>query len=82
MFSAMNEITLALLNQNEKATIVALHGGCGFQHRLRSVGLKEGKTLRVVAKHHFSGPLVVEVERRHITIGRGMAQKITVARGP
>jgi len=78
----MNETTLALLNQGDKATVVALQGGCSLQHRVRSVGLKEGKLLRVVARHHFSGPLVVEVERHHITIGRGMAQKIIVARVP
>jgi ferrous iron transport protein A len=76
----MNETTLASLNQGDKATVVALQGGCGFQHRVRSVGLKEGKLLRVVARHHFAGPLVVEVERRHISIGRGMAQKIIVTR--
>jgi ferrous iron transport protein A len=76
----MNETKLALLNQGDKATVVALQGGCGFQHRVRSVGLKEGKLLRVVARHHFAGPLVVEVERRHISIGRGMAQKIIVTR--
>lgn len=79
---AMNEQPLALLKQGDTATVIALHGGCGFQHRLRCVGLKEGKILRVVAKHHFAGPLVLEVERRHITIGRGMAHKIIVERGP
>ncbi|MDD5678038.1 MAG: FeoA family protein [Kiritimatiellae bacterium] len=78
----MNETTLALLKQGDKATVVALQGGGGFQHRVRSVGLKEGKLLRVVARHHFSGPLVVEIERRHITIGRGMARKIVVAQVP
>jgi len=77
----MNTIFLVELQQGEEATIVALHGGCGFQHRLRSVGLKEGKTLRMVARHPLAGPLVVEVEGRQITIGRGMVQKITVTRG-
>ncbi|MFH1476527.1 MAG: FeoA family protein [Verrucomicrobiota bacterium] len=78
----MHETTLALLKPDEKATVAALHGGDAFQHRLRSVGLKEGKLLRVVASHHFAGPLVVEIERRHITIGRGMARKIVVTRAP
>lgn len=78
----MNETMLASLKQGEKAMIAALHGGGSFEHRLRSMGLKEGKLLRVVAKHHFAGPLVVEVERRHITIGRGMARKIVVTRLP
>ena len=78
----MNETTLALLKQDAKATVTILHGGGAFQHRLRSMGLKEGKLLRVVARHHLSGPLVVEIERRQITIGRGMAQKIGVVRVP
>jgi ferrous iron transport protein A len=78
----MNEKTLSQLKQGDTATIIALHGGCAFQHRLRSVGLKEGKLLRVVAKHHFAGPVVVEIERRQITIGRGMAHKIVVERKP
>ena len=78
----MNDETLAQLKPGEQAAIISLQGGGGMQHRLRSVGVKEGKLLRVVARHHFSGPLVVEVERHHITIGRGMAQKIVVARVP
>ena len=78
----MNEKLLTMLKQGDIATVATWHGGCGLQHRLRSIGVKEGKTLRVVAKHHFAGPLVVEVERRHITIGRGMAHKIVVTRTP
>ena len=70
---------LAFLNQDDRATVIALQGGSGFQHRVRSLGLQEGKLLRVVAKHHFAGPMVVELNRRHITIGRGMARKIIVA---
>ena len=76
----MHETTLAVLKQNEAATVAALHGGSAFQHRLRSMGLKEGKVLHVVAKHPLSGPMVVEIERRQITIGRGMAHKIAVMR--
>lgn len=78
----MSETTLAQLQVDEQATVAALQGGGGLQHRLRSVGVKEGKGLRVVAKHHFDGPLVVEIDRRHITLGRGMAQKILVTRAP
>ena len=80
IFCVMNETILSLLKSGEKATVAALHGGGAFQHRLRSVGLKEGKLLRVVAKHHFAGPMVVEIEQRQITIGRGMARKVAVVR--
>jgi len=75
----MNERSLTLLKEGDAATVLALHGGCGFQRRLHAVGIREGKTLRMVARHPFSGPLVVEVDGRQITLGRGMAQRIAVA---
>ena len=75
----MSERSLTQLKQDDVATVTAFHGGCAFQQRLRSVGIKEGKTVRVVACHPFSGPLVVEVDGKQITLGRGMAQRIAVA---
>ena len=76
----MNGKPVTQLRQGELATVVSLNGGCEFQRKLRSVGIKEGKTVRMVASHPFSGPLVVEVDGRQITLGRGMAQRIAVAR--
>ena len=75
----MSERPLTELKQGDTATVVALLGGHGFQRRLRSVGIKESKTLRMVAIHPFFGPLVVEVDGKQITLGRGMAQRIAVA---
>ena len=73
-------IPLSFLKQGEKAVVMTLAGGCGFERRLRSMGIKEGKVICLDAKHHFSGPLVVDVNGRQITIGRGMAARITVQR--
>ena len=78
----MNEILISQLVPGEIATIAALHCGSGFKNSLRSVGVTEGKKVRMVAKHPFSGPLVLEVERRQVTIGRGMSQKIKVVKIP
>ncbi len=75
----MNEKSVIQLQQGELATVVALHGGHVFQQRLRSAGIKEGKTVRIVASYPFSGPLVVEIDGRQITLGKGMAQRIIVA---
>jgi len=47
---------------------------------LRSVGLKEGKKIRVVAVHPFGGPVVAETDGRQVTIGRKMAQRVTVSK--
>ena len=74
----MADKLLTVLKEGETATVGGLIGGSAFQQRLRSVGIKEGKALRMVASHPFSGPLVVEVDGRQITVGRGMAQRITV----
>jgi ferrous iron transport protein A len=74
------EIPVTQLPAGSSATIVALHGGSGFQRRLRSVGIREGKTLRMVASHPFAGPLVIEVDRKQITLGRGMAQRVAVVK--
>jgi len=76
----MNEVLISQLAPGETATIATLHGGCIFQNRLRGFGITEGKKVRMVAKHPLSGPLVLEVEHRQVTIGRGMAQKIKVMR--
>ena len=77
--AAMADKLLTILKEGETATVGGLLGGSSFQQRLRSVGIKEGKTIRIVASHPFSGPLVVEVDGRQITLGRGMAQRISVA---
>lgn len=56
--------------------IVALAGGKGMSGRLRSMGIREGKDIEIVTKHPMKGPLVVRIEGRSVTIGRGIASKI------
>jgi len=38
----------------------------------------EGKIVKVVTRHPFGGPLVLEVDGNKTTIGRGMARRIIV----
>jgi ferrous iron transport protein A len=76
----MDKNLISHLQEGETATIATLHGGCIFQNRLRGFGITEGKKVRMVARHPLSGPLVLEVEHRQVTIGRGMTQKIKVTR--
>ncbi len=66
------------LDEGQEAVIIELQGGTEFQRKLRSLGIREGKRLVVRAKHLFGGPLVVEVDRRQTTVGRGMAERIMV----
>lgn len=69
---------ITVVKQQESATIVGLTGGYGFQTRLRTMGIREGKTVRVVTRHPFGGPLVIEIDGRNTTIGRRMAERIIV----
>lgn len=69
---------LSDLQKGEKAKIVRLDGGYGFQRKLRIIGIKEGKIILILATQPFGGPIVVEVERRGTVIGRKMAQRIFV----
>jgi ferrous iron transport protein A len=71
------ETPITCLEQGTEATVVRfIDQGTSFQRRLRTLGIREGKSLKIVAIHPFAGPLVVEVDGREITVGRGIAQRI------
>ena len=72
------EIPLTHLKAGQKAKILRLEGGPGFQRNIRSRGLREGKVLEVVTKHPIGGPIVIEIDGRETAIGRGMAMRIIV----
>ena len=72
------EKLLTELNPGEGGTVVAVQGGRGLQARLRSLGLVEGQTIRKLSAMAWGGPVVVEVKRTQVAIGRGMAAKILV----
>jgi ferrous iron transport protein A len=75
------EKLLTELSPGERGTVVAVHGGRGIQARLRSLGLVEGQTLRKLSALAWGGPVVVEVKRTQVAIGRGMAARILVRCG-
>ncbi len=69
---------LLQLKKNAQATIISLMGGRYFQTKLRTMGIREGKMVKLVATHPFGGPVVIEVSGRKTTIGRKMAERIIV----
>jgi ferrous iron transport protein A len=72
------EIPLIQLKTGQRAKILRLEGGPGFQRNVRSRGIREGKALEVVTKHPIGGPIVIEIDGRETAIGRGMAMRIIV----
>jgi ferrous iron transport protein A len=76
----MSEKTIPLTNLpvNKKGKIIGVDGGQGFQRRLRVMGIKEGQIIKIVTKQPFRGPITIAVFGCQMTLGRGMANKITV----
>jgi len=73
------ETSITSLEVGVEAQVTALLGqGCSFQRKLRTMGIREGKRLKVVAIYPFAGPLVLDIDGRQITLGRGIAQRIMV----
>ena len=72
------EISLSMLGMGKIAKIKYLLGGMGLQRKIRSLGIRIGKKVRVVSSQPFRGPIVIEVDGMRIAIGRGMANQIIV----
>ena len=75
----MEKITvLSQLVEKQRARILNINGGFGFQRRLRVMGVREGQILKVISRQPFRGPFTISIGGTNITIGRGMAHKIAV----
>jgi len=72
------DVPLLELDTGRVAMIKQVEGGYGFEKRLTSLGIRVGQTVRRVGSGPFNGPIVVEVDRARVAIGKGMAIKIFV----
>ena len=70
----------SLIEVPEGKTVVVkkIEGGHGFVRKLNSMGIREGKTIRLITLEPFRGPLVIQVGQSTLALGRGMARKIWV----
>ena len=71
-------VPLTELTGGLEGRIVELKGGFGFQRKVRVMGFREGKKVRVISVQPAGGPLTIEIGGSRITIGRGMAERIFV----
>lgn len=70
--------TLLDIPKGKKVKIHTIQRGHGFQKKLQAMGIREGQTVTIISKQPFRGPLTIMVGSSQMTLGRGMAQKITV----
>jgi ferrous iron transport protein A len=71
-------MSLAEMKVGKKAEIKAIEGGMSLQMRLSPLNIRIGKRIRKIASQPFRGPVVIEVDGRRITLGRGMSMKVMV----
>ncbi|MEA2054355.1 MAG: FeoA family protein [Candidatus Thermoplasmatota archaeon] len=69
---------MATLQPGKKAVISGMKGGTGFKINLRTRGIREGKIVEVVTAHPLRAPIVIRIDGKGTSIGRGMASKIFV----
>jgi len=70
--------SISSLKNGQSAVILRLEGGAHFRKKMGDMGIREHKTIRLVAIHPFHGPVVVEVDGRETTLGRKMAENIII----
>ena len=71
-------LTLSELPYGALARIISVEGGYGLVQKLSLMGLSEGKIVQVISS--TSGPVIIEIERNVVALGRGMAKRIMVMR--
>jgi len=69
---------LAHLKPHKKAKVISIGGGRCFQRKLCTMGIREGQIIEIVSKQPLMGPITISFGNCNITIGRGMAHRITV----
>jgi ferrous iron transport protein A len=63
---------------NVALEIKSFTGEVGWEKRFEAMGIRKGRRMRKIACQPFGGPVVIEVDGSKISLGRGIASKITV----
>jgi ferrous iron transport protein A len=67
---------LSEMNYDEQGTVTEIESN--LQKRVAGMGIRVGKTLRMVTKQPIKGPVDVVVEEAETSLGLDMAGKITI----
>ena len=69
-------VPLTQLECGETGKIMSIEGGYGIRQKLSLRDIKEGNIVRIVSSFH--GPVVIEVNRNTVALGRGICTRIMV----
>ena len=71
-------VRLSELQPGVDAVVRIIEGGHGISSRLLSQGIAQGRTLRKLSSLALGGPVIIQVDRAKVALGRGMARRILV----
>ncbi len=66
------------LRAGEIGKILQIDGGHGMVNRLAALDIRPGKKIKKINSSFMRGPVTIEVNRTHVAIGFGMANRILV----
>lgn len=72
------QVTLNGMKAGQSGVILEVRGGQGLVNRLSALGIRPRKKITKVSSMLMRGPVTVRVDRAHVAIGFGMANKIVV----
>lgn len=71
-------VTLNELGTGREGVVVEIRGGSGIIDRLDALNLRAGKRVKKISAMVMRGPVTIDIEGKHIAMGRGMAGKVIV----
>ena len=71
-------LTLDALSPGDSATILTLDAGQALYHRLSALGLRAGKTVRLIRRARFGGPFHVRVGTTDLMLRAPDAHRVQV----
>lgn len=66
------------MKKGQKAIVRSLRKGRGMERRLFEMGIMPGTEIELLEKHPFKGPLLFQVGRSRIVLGRNIAADLEV----
>ncbi len=72
-------IPLNNMRRGQHGIVQEIHGGEVLTRRISSMGIRPGARITKISTMLLGGPIIVSINRRHVALGTGMAQKIFVA---
>lgn len=74
----MPPCTLSNLGDDDRATIVRVHGEFALRERFAALGVRPGRTIRVMRRLGTRGPLQVRVDHTDLVLRAADAAQIDV----